>query len=226
MVIIENLFGATRSASQHEARSHALRESDLSTAATAISAANLMNQQIWCWGRDIECPDGNLLVHFGFQRLEKPPGSNAASLYLLDIPTTARIVLRGFGVFYGDERWGGLFLHRYAWSPRLTPAASLLSPAWNADDLPELHAPRDDDFERCQRLLLGLVDWIHQYEVRIVETKGIDYRRQSLLPWKPKRGVVIPAEELSRAWRLLGVAIAEASQDLIPVQPNRRQADA
>ena len=27
-----------------------------------------MEQQVWCWGRDVEYPDGNLLMQYGFER--------------------------------------------------------------------------------------------------------------------------------------------------------------
>ena len=27
-----------------------------------------MEQQLWCWGRDVERPEGNLLMAYGFER--------------------------------------------------------------------------------------------------------------------------------------------------------------
>ena len=33
-------------------------------------AARLLSQQVWCWGRDIERPDGNWLMEVGFERIE------------------------------------------------------------------------------------------------------------------------------------------------------------
>ena len=177
-----------------------------------IRAADLFNQQLWCWSRDIDCPGGNLLVRYGFQRIQKPRGSSDPSLYRLDISPSARVILRGFGVFYGDDRWGGLFLRRCGFSPRMTPAADLPRPLWSDEDLPRLTDPLDDDLPRCRRLLLELIDWIRQYEVWILETKGVDYRRATLLPWLTKKKSVTPAAEMARAWRSLGVAIAADSK--------------
>jgi len=172
-------------------------------------AADLLNQQIWCWGQDINSASGNLLIRTGFQRFERPPGCNAASVYRLDISPTARIVLRGFGVFYGDDRWGGVFVQRGGFSPRLTPDADLAKPAWRYDDLPPLKQPGVNDFSRCQRLLLELIEWIHQYEVAIAVQPGIGYRRETLLPWAPRKNRVVPAEEMAAVWRQLGLNVAD-----------------
>ena len=101
-------------------------------------AAWLLNQQIWCWGRDIEFAEQNLLVQYGFQRIEKPAGSRAASIYRLKLSPTKRVVLRGFGIFWGDDRLGGVFLCRFGFAPRLTLDADLVRPAWSTDDLPQL----------------------------------------------------------------------------------------
>lgn len=167
-------------------------------------AANLLSQQIWCWGRDVECSSGNLLIKHGFQRFEKPAGSKATSIYRLDLSTTSRIILRGYGVFYGDDRLGGLFLHRFEFSPRLSPAPDLPRLAWKSEDLPPLVKPSDRDFIRSQQLLLELIDWIYKYELWIAETMSIEYRQKTLDSWDLKNKVVVHANELASAWRLLG----------------------
>ena len=170
-------------------------------------AADLLNQQIWCWGRDIECAEGNLLMKFGLQRIEKPVESEAGSLYRFEISPTSRIILRGFGVFHGDDRLGGLFIRRYDFSPMLTPEPDLTRPAWSIDDLPSLISPSSDQITNCRRLLLTLIDWIREYEEWIAHHMGVNYRQDSLLKWSQKHTVVVPAEEMSAAWSLLGTAI-------------------
>ncbi len=201
---------ATIGTARYPIRSNA--DVDLRSKFNGVRAADLLNQQMWCWGQDIEFPGGNLLVRRGLQRIESEPGSRVASIYRQDVTSTARIVLRGFGVFYGDDRWGGLFLRRYGFSPQLTPAPDLPRPAWTVDDLPQLIEPGDSDFARSQRLLLELMEWIRRYEVWIVETIGVEYRRSSLAPWISKEHVVTRAEEMASAWRLLGMAIADDSR--------------
>ena len=191
-------------------------ETPIETPALRKQATNLLNQQIWCWGRDIECSGGNWLVRHGFERIEKPAGSNAASLYRLDLSPTSRIILRGFGVFVGDERWGGLFLRRFDFAPQLTPAPDLSQPVWMAGDLPPLVSPGADQVPNCQRLLLTLIDWIRSYEVWIAEQAGVAYRSEMLVDWSKKHGTVVPAEEIAFAWRLLGVAVSDNPAQFIP----------
>lgn len=177
-------------------------------------AAHLLNQQIWCWGCDIDSPEGNLLLRHGFQRLGKPPGSNAASVYRLDLSPTTRIVLRGFGVFCGDDRWGGLFLRRFDFKPQLTPDSDLSQPPWLAQDLPPLTSPRTNQVPRCQQLLLIMIDWIHQYEVWVAENLGDSYRAETLHEWKEKNKAV-PAERMPDAWRMLGKTVTDHPEILI-----------
>lgn len=178
-------------------------------------AAGLLNQQIWCWGRDIEYPGGNWLVRHGFQRIEKPAGSGAASLYRLELSPTSRVILRGFGVFCGDDRWGGVFLRRFGFAPQLTPEPDLSRPLWSVEDLPPLASPRTDQAPSCQWLLLTLVDWIRQYEVWITEQAGADYRSETLLDWRPRRGSAVAAEEIAVAWRMLGLTVSDHPEQFI-----------
>ena len=183
---------------------------------TVQQAASLLDQQIWCWGRDIECSGGNLLVRHGFQRVENPTGRNASSLYRLDLSETARVILRGFGVFYGDDHQGGVFLRRFDFAPQLTPQPDLPRPAWSLQDLPPLASPRADQVPSCRWLLLTLIDWIRQYEVWIAERVGVAYRAETLLECNAKHGTVVAAEEVPSAWRMLGVAVSDHSDRFIP----------
>lgn len=177
-------------------------------------AIELLNQQVWCWGRDVKSPRGNLLVQHGFHRTEKPAGSPAASLYRLELSSTTRIILRGFGVFCGDDRWGGLFLRRFGFKPKLTPAPDMSRPAWTAEDLPSLVLPGADQAESCQRLLMSLIDWVVQYETWIREVAGPSYRRKTLDDWNARQGVV-PAEAMIKAWRTLARAISDQPEQFI-----------
>ena len=176
---------------------------------SAQQAANLLNQQIWCWGRDIECSSGNWLVQYGLERVEKPAVSKAASLYRLDLSPTSRVILRGFGVFYGDDRWGGLFLRRFDFAPQLTPEPDLSRTPWSVEDLPPLVLPSANQVTCCQHLLLKVIEWIRQYEVWIAEQVGIAYRSETMLDWNAKHGTVVPAEQIAVAWRMLGVAVSD-----------------
>ena len=178
-------------------------------------AAGLLNQQIWCWGQDILSSKGNLLVRHGFQRTEKPAGTNFASLYRLDLSPQSRVILRGFGVFFGDNRWGGVFLRRFSFKPQLTPSSDFSRPAWSTEELPPLISPPADRALDCQHLLLELINWIYQYECWVVEQVGLDYRAETLLTWSEKNDTV-PPEQMAHSWQILGVAISDHPEYFIP----------
>jgi hypothetical protein len=169
-------------------------------------AADLFNQQLWCWGCDIKYRCGNLLMAHGLARTKPPRGCAAPSIYETAAGSSRRICLRGFGVFYGDDRWGGLFVRRYTFAPGWTPQSRLDSPPWNCEDLPPLTTPASDEIA-CRHLLRGMIDWIADYESAIAARPGIDYRRQTLSRWH-ETGVVARAEKVAHAWRRLGDLLA------------------
>ena len=190
------------------------REGIVGLPETLQQAADLLNQQLWCWGQDIEA-SGNLLVCHGFRRIEKPPGASAASIYRLELSPTSRVILRGFGIFFGHDPSGGVFLPRFEFAPLFSPEADLSRPAWKSQDLPPLTSPSGYELACCQSLLLTLTDWIRRYEIWIAEHVGIDYRNRTLAPWKANHDSVVPAEEMAVAWRVLGLAISEQPERFI-----------
>ena len=179
------------------------------------AAASLLSQQIWCWGRDIDRNGGNLLLQRGFQRTEKPKGSTSSSIYQLKLSSTSRLVLRGFGVFFGDDRWGGLYVPRFEFEPKLTPEPVLHELVWSAKDLPPRRFPEPDEVHNCQRLLLALIEWIEVYEQWITTCVGETYRREILIDWNPKTGRVFPGEEMAAAWAALAEEVSEHPEHFI-----------
>ena len=163
-------------------------------------AQHLLSQQIWCWGQDIESIHGNLLVRYGFQRIPAPANTNAPSSYLLKSAGTS-IVLRGFGVFYGIDRLGGLFLARYGFSPKFTECGRVDRPLFTTADLPPLLRSQIEDESRCRQLLTAWIDWICRYEFWIASEFGPDYRSDSLSRWTSPRGLQIRADEIVPAWQ-------------------------
>ena len=171
---------------------------------------SLLSQQVWCWGRDILRPEGNWLVEIGFGRVEPPADrKDCTSVYFLVLPHGRCVVLRGFGVFYGDVQRGGVFLPRYEFKPLYTTQATLDHPPWSRADLPELSAASDSQRTDCKSLTLDLIDWIRSYEVSIVERLGIDYRRSIMHQWENRKRPCVPAEELASAWQELSLRVAE-----------------
>jgi len=185
---------------------------------TVKQATDLLNQQIWCWGQDIDRPEGNWLQALGFKRSEPPETrKNCPSIYALSINERCRITLRGFGVFYGDDLRGGVFIRRYGFEPRFTDDPHLHCPPWSSEDLPAFGRPANRDTTTCVLLLLGLVDWIREYEVGIVSQLGLSYRHKTLVDWNNGKRAVIPAEQMAASWRRLSLAIASKPADwLVP----------
>jgi len=176
----------------------------------------LLGQEIWCWGRDIIRAEGNWLQKIGFQRIQPPESqSQCSSVYSLDLPEQKVVMLRGFGVFYGDIQFGGIFLPRYEFSPLYTAHPRLAKQPWLSTDLPELSPPNESQRANCAALTLDLIDWIRSYEVNILETLGVEYRRSTLASWDNGERPVIPAEDMPREWRLLGMQIAADVRSLL-----------
>lgn len=173
-------------------------------------AANLFNQQIWCWGRDIQRLEGNWLLEMGFNRIQSPfVSNNIPSIYSLELPNNRLVILRGFGVFYGDPKYGGIFLPRYEFLPKYSKKSSLEIDPWLAKDLPELKLPTDSQKKNYMTLLLDLIDWIRTYEENIVEHLGIEYRQTVLDEWDFDKKAKLPAKEIVGEWKKLGITVLE-----------------
>ena len=173
------------------------------------NAIGLLSQQVWCWGQDILRPKGNWLLETGFARLTPPEDrKDCSSVYALELPGKRCVVLRGFGVFYGDQDHGGVFLPRYEFHPRYTTHSTLDCPPWSDSDLPMLCRPTDSQRHACATLTLELIDWIRSYEVNIIDRLGIAYRRQTLAKWNNGKRPYTPAEKFASAWRALSFQVA------------------
>ena len=186
-------------------------------------AVELLSQQVWCWGRDILRPDGNWLLEIGFERVEPPDDrEGCSSVYSLALPDDRCVLLRGFGVFYGDACLGGVFLPRYEFRPKYASKAALDSPPWADTDLPKFDAPSESHQDHCIMLTLGLIDWIHHYESNIVDALGIEYRQSMLSDWDNGKRSVIPGEAMAQAWLKLGGAFDEDGPSLLrPVRKKK-----
>lgn len=188
-------------------------------------ATSLLTQQIWCWGRDILRADGNWLLETGFTRIEPPVNrKKCTSVYSLELPQDRRVILRGFGVFYGDSQRGGVFLPRNEFRPKFTTSAKLDPPPWSGEDLPKFRKPTETQQNDCLSLTLDLIDWIRSYESNLIEQLGIGYRQSTLDAWDINKQPITPAEEMALTWRMLGVEISHNFQMLFPQSgPTRSQ---
>ena len=177
-------------------------------------AVTLLSQQIWCWGCDIMRPEGNWLIEIGFNRIEPPDNrKDCPSVYSLELPRGQSVVLRGFGVFFGDSAHGGIFVPRYEFQPKYTKSATLDRQPWSDEDLPALHSPVESEQKVCAGMTLDLINWIYSYEADVTSRLGVTYRQQTLSRWDNGKRIVIPAEQLADAWHELSFSVANKFWD-------------
>ena len=175
-------------------------------------ASRLLSQQVWCWGRDIERSEGNWLMEIGFDRIEPEfKCDHCDSIYTLELPSGKRVMLRAFGVFYGNNQKEGIYLPRYDFLPKYSRRLNIKNPPWEKKDLPKLNYPNNLEVSNCIFLVSELVNWIRTYEENVVNILGLDYRKSTLLEWIKIRGLVIPAEDMVSEWKFLETQISEDS---------------
>jgi hypothetical protein len=180
-----------------------MRKSDGNEQQMRRLASMLLDQQMWCWGRDIVRGEGNLLVQFGFRKERPPANVVGCTAYILTPFPGCQLVLWGFGFFFGLASSGGMFLRRYEFNPVWAAIQELPAIVWCADALPVFHAPQSPrECRWTQRLLTAAVKWIAGYEQWVLDSVGIDYRRSCLRQWHKK---AVPAELVADAWRRIGV---------------------
>ena len=160
----------------------------------------LMEQQVWCWGRDVEGPAGNLLMGFGFQRHRDHGTDVRSTCYRLD-QDESHISLWAFGMFFGHRELGGLYLDRFDFCPRWAPVESVSLAIHWPDELPVFTRPQGrPQWQRARKLWKSLLAWIADYETWVHSTAGLDYRRECVETWlRP----FVRAEKTPAAWRFL-----------------------
>ena len=180
---------------------------------TLISrAVKLLSQQVWCWGRDIERIEGNWLMEIGFERIEPTfRCENYDSIYSLELSNGKRVILRAFGVFYGNNQKEGIYLPRYEFLPKYLRQFNIINLPWEKNDLPELHFPNNSEVSNCVRLVTELVNWIRTYEENVANILGLDYRKSTLYEWQKIVGSIIPAKNMISEWRFVETEISEES---------------
>ena len=180
---------------------------------TLISrAVKLLSQQVWCWGRDIERIEGNWLMEIGFERIEPTfRCENYDSIYSLELSNGKRVILRAFGVFYGNNQKEGIYLPRYEFLPKYLRRLNIKNIPWEKNDLPELYFPNNSEVSNCVRLVTELVNWIRTYEENVADILGLDYRKSTLYGWLKIIGSIIPAEDMISEWRFVETEISEES---------------
>jgi hypothetical protein len=178
------------------------------------AAAILFDQQMWCWGQDVRRPEGNALLLYGLARDMPPAESRLGSVYHVSSERGSRLVLTGFGVFYGRAGLGSLYLARQRFSPCLLRRAALPDPAWKVHAVPPHRPPQTERDHKRVRLLMGqALSWMADYEEWVWREIGIEYRQTCVAGWFKQ---TLPAELMAAEWRKLAdfySVAAEAAQE-------------
>lgn len=173
-------------------------------------AVSMLSQQIWSWGQDIRRKEGNLLVEFGFERVKPPADVEIQdSVYTLNLTENRSVILRGFGVYYRDNDLGAIFLPRYEFIPGYTTNTTLEQPLWTYDELPELYFPTESEWDSYITMLADLVKWIRDYEHKVIEEQGIEYRISTLAEWDNGERKVTTSQAVVGAWEKIGKVITK-----------------
>ena len=156
--------------------------------------ARLLEVQFWLLGRDVEHPDGNLLLRLGFTR-QPAPDHPWPSRYLREDAAGYAVIWR-CGIFLDAPRHGCLLLR--AMAPATVSRARV-------DDLYDL-----DEVARLQRqggpcrpgALTGAARWFAGYEASVTTTAGLAHR----VPRPGSAPLLAPPEPCSLEERWQAVA--------------------
>jgi len=168
---------------------------------------SLMDQQLWCWGRDIEHDAGNLLLDYGFTRIRPPVGQKACSQYTLALGDESALRVWGYGIALVTPE-ECCYFSRAAFIPALLKS-KLGTAIFSCDDLPPLkYALSMAEKLRCQDYLANVLRELGVYETWVEARLGEEYREQILS--NRKHGIARHRETV-REWAALFVGEPRAA---------------
>jgi hypothetical protein len=181
----------------------------------------LFDQQMWCWGRDVLYPGGNLLIRRGFTRCPKPienlpsapplssnhsPRPPVSASGYVQLPSDGPwIGLWGWGMLFGQKGHGTILLRRFRFNPVLLDNTEIPLELTTTDNQMTAGYPtsRSPENTLSQLFAAGLT-WIAQYEEWVQQHIGLEYREACVAEWFKKSK--IPADQMVAAWHALAKA--------------------
>lgn len=160
--------------------------------------SGLLDQQLWCFGKDIRRTQGNLLCQLGMCRIRPVSGGAGSTLYQARVRGGMVLSLWGFGVLLADTAGNAMWVKRYTFDPFLL-AAQPAGPVHNPRDLGAMRRPVNrTDAGIASGLVRDLASWMAAYEHWVAENLGAGYRQESLLgkPTVP----VVRGREMAMTW--------------------------
>lgn len=161
----------------------------------------LLNQQMWLWGRDVSESERNLLLRYGFTRHGIPHGRMGCSCYSLTTGKGRSIALWGFGMFFGCPNSGGIYLRRYEFLPQLANSHRLTKIGWCEHEIIDFRTPEgESEFAQGLHLLAECCRWIGKYEEWVLRVAGSVARQRGVASWQ---NPTCPAAEIAQRWKEL-----------------------
>lgn len=179
------------------------------------AARRLLDQQCWCFGRDVEAIPGNALVLRGLDRF--PPKSRVYHhSYYAGVVRGADVVLWSWGLFHRVPGGDAVLLRRASLDPVLVESAESPRDVWCSELVAHRRtAETDSELRRFLTAAADAFDWLAGYEEWVRSKFGLPYREEALLQWKR---LCAPAGDMAARWAELaewcrsGVA-ADDSED-------------
>jgi hypothetical protein len=167
----------------------------------AREGASLLDQQMWCLGRDC-AGSSNLLLEAGFRRTRSPDGR--CSQYEKSVHG-GLLVLWGFGaLFHPTGGDAAVFLDRDRFGPERVEISALAAPAHGRSEL-NPRWPEESEREQVLELAARLARLLGEYEAAALARLGVDRRAQDLASRsRPPR---FTPEEVPVRWTRLADAL-------------------
>lgn len=157
----------------------------------------LFDVSMWCLGRDVLCPEGNLLVRRGLVRHARPEGVEGQSPYTVDLPGDGRLALWGFGALC--ECGEAIFVPRAGFAPVLLDGGPGRLP-FRAEELGPVRLPTTGVERRALRAGLALLaGWLAEHEDWVASEMGPSWRRECFEA--RRKAPPVQADGLASAWR-------------------------
>ncbi len=164
-------------------------------------AVALFEQQLWCWGRDVARPQGNVFLALGMCRYPPPDPACECTAYTARVAGDGVVWLWGFGLLYWRPDVGGVFVRRFGFEPLL--ARLPICPLHSPDGLAPLVARPTSAGQHATAAtaVRAAAGWVAGYEHWIAETYGTAYRETTLAA--RSRSPAVPAADMARSWEHL-----------------------
>ncbi len=157
----------------------------------------LFDISMWCLGRDVLCPEGNLLIRRGLVRHPRPENVEGQSPYLVALPEGGRLTLWGFGALC--ECGEAVFIPRAGFVPVLLDAVPDKLP-YRAEGLGPVRPVSSGPERRASRAaLVSLASWLAAHEEWVARELGPSWRRECFAA--RRKAPLVAMEGLAAAWR-------------------------